>query len=279
MLDWAQVKKFKPTLIVTLVDNVYQASETIKKHSAAQHDDATQNITLKDIMEWRMAELMIGQCLAEHCSTPSRPVNHYLVAKRHGPEVLYQLLFESVEAMGKVRGKLKVYASFPISKARGTEQRAVALCNEVAAFRKALKDADKWIVFDPWTIDERLLLPAVSEAVASSPVAESLVVENEWDGKKHTVSLEEARAVVSDIRVQIPLRDYHLVNQCDQIVAFRPALSGGVHTELGQARSQGKWRGAVWPSDDDSPSDFEGIDLNVRMESLSRLLPRIPSSR
>lgn len=267
VLDWDQARKYKPDMVVTLIENVYRVAESIRENPRAKSDDPSQQIKLKDIMEWRAAELMIGQSLAEHCSVGKHRVRNYVVAKRHGPELIYQLLYESSEAEGK-SGKKKIYASFPITKSLKDED----LRREVSNFRERLKHENKWIVFDPWTIDEGSLLTAVEQATKQDEV---LTVKDE-DEVEHRVSFEEAAEVYADIDAQIPQRDYQLIEPCDALVAYRGGISDGVRDEIQYANQNGIEVFTVWPSSDGDPKAFRGIHITARRDTLDDLLPLIP---
>ena len=217
-------------------------------------------------MEWRASEIMLGQSLAEHCSLEKRNVKHYIVAKRHGPELIYELLFESSEARPR-GGKKKIYASFPITKTFQDE----CLRKEVNSFRERLKNENRWIVFDPWTIDERSLVYAVDQAHHRM---QSVSVKDQ-DGAQYNVSRVEALAIVRDIDAQIPLRDYQLIESCDLLVAYRAGMSEGVRDEIQYANQLGIPVYAVWPSTDSPPVVFRKIHLTAYRHNLDELLALI----
>lgn len=265
-LDWNQVRRFKPAMVVTLIDNVYEVSSRIKAHPMARRDRATREIRFKDIMEWRAAELMMGQSIADHCSTKTRKVKHYVVARRHHPSFLYELFFESVEAVGNKQGKQKVYASFPISKTFTNP----IIRKEVHSFREQLSRLGRWIVFDPWTIDERILLAAANRAATRKRLPKTMTIEDQI-GNKHTVDFGESIEIAAAIDAQIPYRDYQLIEPCDMLIAWRGGLSRGVRDEIQYANQLAMPTYSVWPSFDPDPSVFENIHLTDYWATLDGL--------
>lgn len=231
-----EIEKLQPNLCITLIDNIQDI-----RLSLSLRGQKPEPFTLKDIIVWREEEILaaeLGTAFVEGCK-------HYVVAKSHGPELIYKLVFESHLP--------KVYLSYPITLALGHP----ATWNAIADFRSRLKDL--LICFDPFTISESSLITEYRNAKSQrrKRTYVSIPVED------HTlkVNLVEIEQIIANIEGQIVARDFKLIEQADMVVAYIPErddipqLSEGVSRELAHAKDCTIERYVIWPSSR-APSPF-----------------------
>lgn len=225
-----QLRQFRPTHIITLVDDIYEVQARIMKKNVERGTDY--HISLRDLAWWRAHEIGMGLWLA-HNLPPSRverggqpqPVEHYVVAVRHPIEMMWRLLFEP--------NIPRIYASFPITSTRDSEERRA----EIDEIRNRLHSLHT--VFDPLTIDE--LSPwMLSQARTNDyveltkddpncrwPLSEEYCL---CDGRSniYPIKLEsqEVLEVKSSVEHSIRVRDFGLVDSCDYIIGYRPYYCG-----------------------------------------------------
>lgn len=176
-VDWdLLVDEFNPTVFVTLIDDSFDVLRRI-------HEEEAKNPTgsifqLREIFAWRSSEIKATDQIArnlyvkpglltgpwrelltnpdsevwkkyrQELPPPPRyifrdPVQSFVVAVKHPPQMLYRLLFK--------RGIFRIYTCFPISDTR-EHQEAIEEVNEFVA-----KLSEKFTVFNPVTIDEMIL--------------------------------------------------------------------------------------------------------------------------
>ncbi|NWG36688.1 hypothetical protein [Nitrososphaera sp.] len=237
--DWKILRKFKPDMIITLIDDIY----SIKKRIAERNEetDYVRALSLKDIAWWREAEISSSKNLADNLL--DSPIPHYVIAVSHGPQIILQLMFESRHAL-KDNGKRKVYASYPISLAKSDKK----LKEEADLFVSNLKR--HFIVFNPGTIKEKVLHDGFVENFRR-PVPDGII---KLDGEEYQVS--DIAQVIVDINGQIITRDERLINQSDMVVAYRPAKSIGSEYEINYAQQTGSILTYVYHPMEDGTSPF-----------------------
>lgn len=274
VLDYQLLSSFNPDIFITLIDDIYKIQNRIREQPAYSVDRATTEITLKDIIEWRSEEIMVTEIMANFMnSVCNRICPHYIVPAKGGEEVIYRLLFESEEALGhKGRWKPKVYIGFPITKALADPD----LRKERDEFRQQMKGGDlDIIVFDPYGIEERILVGVLEDTLKQSPVPDTITVVSE-EGEEFKIDRKEAEVVCEkDIQLHVATRDYRLISQSDFLVAFRPAMSKGVRSEIQNANQLGKPVYVVWPSGDPPKDDFEHLAITgetQRIEDMFQLV-------
>lgn len=218
ILDMNLLRKFRPTVVLILIEDAYDVVARIKKKEKAAGTGSL--CSFSEAIEWRTVETMVGNLLGRNLYQQHR-VPVYVVARKHPPEMAYRLLFE--------RWRLIVYTAFPISGIR-YNQRAI---DEINVFRSIVRK--EFTTFDPVTIDE---YPLTRPGGGKKP---SLL---RWPGLKSDVdglrgmSVVDFKRLEGDIRKIIELRDYLLVDQSNCLVAYRPfygkreAPSSGVDTEM-----------------------------------------------
>lgn len=255
--DWKALRKFKPDMVITLIDDVY----SIKKKIDSRNDenDYVRALSLKDIAWWREAEISASKNLSDNLL--ESPIPHYIVALSHGPQIIYQLMFESRHA--SPNGKLKVYASYPISLAK-TDR---VLKEEADRFISVLKE--NFIVFNPGTIKEKALHDAFVENF-KKPVPNGII---RLDGENYKMS--DIVSVIVDINGQIITRDERLIDQSDMVIAYRPAKSIGSEYEVNYALKSGSIGTYVYHPIADGTSPFLTADkvYNGSFDEFIRDLP------
>lgn len=271
VLHYELLAEFRPDMLITLIDDVYRVQARIKRKAETIADIPTAKITLKDIMEWRSDEIMIAESIATFLSSSfGRPLPHYIVPLRGGERVVYQLMFESREALnGQAGWKPKAYIGFPITKAYSDE----SLRKEREEFRKRMKELDL-IVFDPYAIEERKLVSSLEKALKQQPPPDYIEVVSE-DGERFKVDTKEAQMVSEDIKVQVAIRDYKLIHQSDFFAGYRPAHSSGERSEIQYANQLGRPVYVVWPPDDPPADDFKNLAINDRKDDLDSFIELI----
>ena len=122
--------EFRPDMIITLIDDVYDVSSVIKAR------DTKDALRLREIATWRAVELLVGDYIAGPAD-----IRNFVVAVKHPISVVQRLIFGQ-EAK-------RVYCAFPISRTRAHADRRA----EIDAFKTLLR-ATGATVFDPVTIDD-----------------------------------------------------------------------------------------------------------------------------
>jgi len=146
-IDYEAVKSFQPDKIVTLIDDIYSIWNRIMLREKPQKGRTfTESyFTLNEISNWRWVEIMKGDSVANFIN-----LNNLVVSVKHPVEMLYRLLFEEQKY-------IIVYSSIPISAPRNRKEKR----DEVDKFKQKLHN--EFIVFDPLTIDEKILTFLLTE--------------------------------------------------------------------------------------------------------------------
>lgn len=234
VLDWEKLWAFKPDMFINLIDNFYRVRATTKKRVDEGRLDPSEYLSLKDIIIWREAEIMATEMMANNIyeitngKFRKKKVPCYLVAKEHGFPLIYQLMFESDKTLGENNGKKIVYASFPITRAKDKE----TLKKEAENFRNSLKKY--FIVFDPYTITEKLLHEEFKKNMLEDNPTDTIEIEG------YSFNIWEIFPIIDDINAHIISRDYRLIDSCEMLIAYRPALSIGANREISYAHKTGQ---------------------------------------
>ncbi len=227
VVDPRRIRLFDPDIVITLIDDTYDCWSRIQARESAEPRGT--NLRLRDIFLWRTVEIMVGDLLTSGLSCAN-----YVVACKHPCGMAYRLIFEG--------GSQRVYAAFPISATRGSDETR-ALVNE---FRTKMHEA--FTVFDPLTIDERVLTSALGETGKS---CKSVVLDERlrWPildtemlspcgpvETTVTIPRDQVEEAIKDIDRQIEARDYRLIDQVQFLAAYRPEFqkkpSRGVMAEM-----------------------------------------------
>jgi len=226
-----RIRDFKPDLIITFIEDVYDAWARVKKKSDERLDPEKTYFRLRELLAWRSVETMQADFLASALGIPN-----FVVAVKHPPQMLYSLIFEPE--------KLIVYVAHPITRFRRNPPTKDA--GTLSSEKKALlgfieKLQEKHIVFSPTTIDERIIqdLKGPLEASRRWEITHPQMVD-ETD-LKYPIELvpQEIAEVSDDIGPNIRFRDFRLIRDVDCVVAYRPywdkEMHEGVKSELDQA--------------------------------------------
>jgi adenylate kinase len=226
-----RIRDFKPDLIITFIEDVYDAWARVKKKSDEMLDPEKTYFRLCELLAWRSVETMQADFLASALGIPN-----FVVAVKHPPQMLYSLIFEPE--------RLIVYAAHPISRFRRKHptKDLTTLNSEKAALLGFIqKLQEKYIVFSPTTMDERIIQGLKGPLDASSRWEiphPQMVTEGDL---KYPIELveQEITEVSDDIGPNIRFRDFRLIRDVDCVVAYRPywdkEMHEGVKSEIDQA--------------------------------------------
>ena len=230
LVDFDRLRQFNPDLILTLIDDVHDCWYRIQEREKL-HPRAT-NLRMRDLLLWRTVEVMAGEFFKNGLGVPN-----YVVAVKHPSIMAKRLIFEPE--------RKRIYASFPISSTRANEEDM----RSVDEFRMNLHS--QFTVFDPLTIDERILSNAYANGEDGSgnvyldnalrwPTGfsgdyEAMIPPEDKVDSFHVPAAQIAEAI-KDIDRQIEARDFRLIEQSQAVAAFRPNFrrhfSRGVNAEL-----------------------------------------------
>lgn len=231
------VNRIDPDIYINVVDNAHSI------YARLNSDEAWRNrLTIKDILVWRDEEFFITKMLADYRRKPC-----YLFPRREDPLMLERILFDVEKASKEGRRRLKkAYLSYPITHVKGDEK----FFAEKEEIKKKLKDAGL-VIFDPISIEDSILIDLALQAKNAG----SEYVEIAEDGLQAKVSVNDLLAAIEDIRDQIVVRDYQLINQSDMIIVFYPVrvLSPGVLSEIKYGYTHNKDVFAIFPHEGASP--------------------------
>jgi len=244
-LNMNLIEKFNPDGFITIIDDVYLLKKRIQNRS--ETSPFKTELRLRDLIAWRSIETNIADMLCMHLSNEKQIIN-YLISVKQPVSTLYNLIYEPE--------KLKTYVAHPISSTRENSK----LIDEIEDFKSLMHE--NFTVFDPTTIDERLLSKSLEEqypdwrTMSKGKLADSIVkitLDKRWPIRHSpllcpdisdlfpiSLPADEIVEVTQDIDNQIQNRDYRLIAQSDALVAYRPNLGGklstGVFSEMQYAR-------------------------------------------
>jgi adenylate kinase len=253
IIDLDLIRKFRPTIILTLIDDAYDVVARITKKEQAEGTGSS--CSFAEAIEWRTVETMLADLISRNLFLPKEFTNYvfgknprpefeelanrletvtgeripnFVVARKHPPNTAYRLLFE--------RWRLVTYASYPISSTR-QDDKAV---EQINAFRSELQA--NLTMYDPVTIDEYPITRADPPVIKRWPI--DVVISN--PNGIAQMSYDKFKELDQDILTNIESRDFRLVDQSDCLVAYRPfygareSPAGGVDREMSQSLNGGK---------------------------------------
>jgi hypothetical protein len=234
-LSWDELLLLQPDCIVTLIDDIYDIWQRIEQ---GPHDT---HFSLDEILTWRSVEIMNAKTLALNLrlnksrlkisgKLPNKvapffgsSIPHFVMSVKHPLETFHRLFFETSRPV--------IYASFPITRTREREARVA----DIDSFRNDLRGAGATVI-DPLTIDE-LRIPiedplwwALREddkyqeyhsrrwKLTAPAIAPEEVHANPFCKLSETQVLQVRKAIME----QVVDRDFRLVAQSKQVVAYRP---------------------------------------------------------
>lgn len=264
--DLASLAKWKPALMLSLIDDIY----SIKRRIELRH----YSFSLAQLYDWRMTEQVLADkigVLADALANSSDDARR--VARC---ESLTLAVKTPLESAARLIGNLeypRAYASYPITSTRADP----ALKEEINKFRRRMHLTMP--TFDPLTIEELPLLqfyipgkgPIHYDPGRGPPGHAEEEVSKRWDSRVGVGNLEplvwepdtamdatgelvsffpvsikrsELDELVlpgkgkgyTTIQDHVTVRDLRLVSQSDMVVCYRPymegSVSGGVNTEM-----------------------------------------------
>ena len=229
LVDQDLVKQFNPDLFVTFIDDSYAVWQRIVDKSETAEDPAKSYLRLRDIMAWRTVEILVTDMIAKNLGK-----KNYVVAVKHPTQMLFNMIFAPQIPF--------FYASFPISSTRKSPK----LIKEVNDFREKMHS--KYVVFDPLTIDEKIMQSLMRTRAKSKSGAKKqkstsgLSGDFRWkfppdfsmvgeETLKFPIQLKknEVEEIAEDIDENVQYRDYRLISDSDALIAYRPWLGKSVH--------------------------------------------------
>lgn len=263
VINQDKIAQFKPDLFVTLIDDTYAVWQRIVAKSASGQDKGKSYLRLRDILSWRAVELLVTDLISDRLTR-----RDYMVSVKHPSTMLFNLIFHPE--------KLFIYASYPISKTRFEPLKR----KEIDDFRYKLHE--DYVVFDPLTIDEKIMGFAASGKDEENI---DLSADGRWPLKKELTMVcdddlqfplrlkrNEILEVEKDIDDYIEARDYRLVSQADALVAYRPYYGGeshrGINSEIMFATHTMKERYFYVPEEDEKQSKSPFKDKGVPYTNL-----------
>jgi len=207
--DFDMLRELKIDFYMTLIDDVDSIYYRILSNKSIEEE-----YTLNDILIWREEEIILTEAVALALDS-----NYYVISKKNPIDTVPKLLYNP--------DLKKAYLSFPITKAIGKPD----LLARIQGFKELM--AEKMIIWDPITIEERRLL-RYSNGIKEEE--EEITVETL--GNELSFKIEQLESIRKDIDGQIIARDYLLINQSDMIITFIPEIEGehdisaGCQTEM-----------------------------------------------
>ncbi len=230
------LNQIDPDVYINIVDNVHYIWAKLEESQWRGR------LSLKDILVWRDEEAFITRILAEYRRKP-----FYLVSRREDPGILKAIIYDVEKAIRDGRKPLpKAYLSYPITYVKGNED----FMKSKEEIKKVLRESGI-VLFDPIAIEEMDIVGAAIEAKKKKQNH----IELEIDDKIHRLKIEDVLNAAEDIKDQIVVRDYQLINQSDMIVVYYPitTLSPGVLSEINYGFTHNKEVYAIFPHESWSP--------------------------
>ncbi|MBU4492114.1 MAG: hypothetical protein KKD69_06590, partial [Euryarchaeota archaeon] len=297
-VDWNILTTLQPSVIVTLIDDIYDIKgriETNQKAAVTMNED---DHSLLAILSWRLREIHTCNLIAKHLYVnperfPSidnlllrrtesmlfdvtcldeieqifgKPLPHYVISVKQSLNDLYRLLFE--------RKKIRIYYSFPISAPRKE--------NDKDYFKKLqewrLRMHKEFVVFDPLAIDELRFNMDENDNVIEDKLKKRIPYRV---GRPivlppsipiNSFPKQELQTISNLVVQQVSERDYKLVSQAQLVVMWRPLYKGrthaGVESEGVYAATKGIPVHSYHPKEDRQsnkpfPAHFGVAHLNV----------------
>ena len=237
------LRRIKPDILLTIFDDVYACRAKLKLAGYPYRYDL--------LLNGRMIEGGVADSLATGLS-----IDNLVLAAKHPAVTAYRLVFEP--------GIPRVYSASQISNVRDNP----ALRSEIERHRRYVHR--KYAVFDPLTIDDRVLVNRLGRCRGKTSLR--IRASDRWPcdlsdlGETYrclvpedpsvfpvAVGLAEARELNSPVEqrsgrslidAQITQRDFRYIDQADVMAAYRPRLrgheSGGVAAEKTYAAGSGR---------------------------------------
>lgn len=294
IISHSELAKFSPDVIITLIDDIYDVSDKVTTKELEYRTNSSCNIS--EALGWRTVETLMADKTAEILYNEKIPkelkiifgdnVPHFILSVKHNCRMFYRLLFE--------RKRLWVYSSFPITSTRTDK----AKTTEINEFKKKLEE--DYIVFDPSTIDEYLIIEkkGMNPKELYKLKADNLIQDQNDDyillkrlfgnysrstDIPASLKIAELEKIKETITKHIEKRDYRMVHQSQVVAAYRP-FWGGRRDPAGGVDQEITWaldlhRGALAyhnsKEDKDQKLMFTGIEDARKFESLDEMFKHL----
>jgi hypothetical protein len=243
VLDMKRIAQFKPTLIITLIADVYDM--WWRTEERARGEAWRGQPSPEHLIEGRRAEVMVADQIALECSSRPRSL---VLAIQHPCDTVSKCIFSPKPRV--------VYLSFPISEPRRMADKGdMSGIEEVSGlirhvYERQKSDADLACVC-PLAIDElpfSKCFKGICDAEAAFdrdavrwdlsnfwPLSERMGIPAEIGGKFRS---EDVHAASGSIRTDVSWRDFRLAEQADKLAVFNPifpgreTVTGGVANEV-----------------------------------------------
>jgi hypothetical protein len=262
---------FNPTLIISLIDDVFQMWTRTETRAAGQ--DIKGRPSFEQLLVARRAELLLGDVILSHTGNPK--VRHILCATGNSLDALVNLIVFNAKV---------TYLSFPITAARELEAKGdtsfIDIINRAHCLAAAEMSARRSRSFiSPLAIDELPIVFKAGRAPAGTSEIEFNCEEERWNlarlwgdpqlpilpsltgTRKFPMSqIDDAAAM---IRTDVGWRDRRLVLQSDSLAIVCPKppneerITRGVNEEIQTAVPLGIMCN-IWQNPDWDPNDFVG---------------------
>jgi len=225
-LTHGEFGQLKPSMIITLIDDIFR----VKRRLAEDPQWRDQPFSLRDLAWLRAEEIST----ARHLFAEAYHLKHYLVAVDHPTRVLYDLIVHPEKPV--------IYLSYPVTgltKDEKEEQRKM-----LSEFEKRV--SSKYIVLDPLTIHEGIILSVLREAGKKGKGPNDLV---KFSVRYRSTGLEQFEYRVRELKDcldlvirQIVDRDQYMVETSDIVIFYNPKgkPSEGATVELFWGSKMGK---------------------------------------
>lgn len=244
VLDLQRVKQFNPTLIITLIADVYDM--WWRTESRAKGEAWRGRPTIEHLLGGRRSEVLVADLIALECG---KPIRSLVIAVGHPCDTVAKCVFND-------RVKV-VYLSFPISEPRrmakkGDNSGLQEVSRFIAAAHERQRQPGSNLAFIcPLAIDELPLREAskgITEAtLAFDRDAARWSLSDFWPAAERMavppapycdLRTEEVQEAVGSIKTDVAWRDFRLAEQADMLAVFNPVfnsrdeVSGGVANEV-----------------------------------------------
>lgn len=239
------IQEFSLDGIISFIDDIYLIKQRIDQRNL--ESPTSTDVCLRDLIAWRSVEYHQAEFLAS-VFEEKKPLSTQILSIKQPVTTLDYLMFES--------NVLKMYIGHPITVAKQNPE----IVREIECFKSKIHR--EFTVFDPTTIDERLLTYSLKsqcpdwERKSNGKLAEfdiTLNYKDRWPINHEPILCENVQSlfpikikaseiisVMQAIDDQIRSRDYRLISQSDIMVAYRPnlgrRLSIGVFSEMQYTR-------------------------------------------
>ncbi|MBT9165002.1 MAG: hypothetical protein DDT23_01013 [candidate division WS2 bacterium] len=245
------VEDFKPTIIITLIDDVHIKWYWTHNRAAQRKQKYLGKPTLEQLLQARRSEILIGDLITKQITDDSPYPPHYVISVWHPARVLDRIIFR--------KPLTTAYLSFPISKPRKLKLAGDPSGeNEINGILKRVSDFESKehniALFCPLTIDEYPLLKLLDDPVVKAydeEIGEEkdfrvFQMENRWNirdfyGRETLLLTDDSKLQgeikipiidkvdeVSDvggmIRTDVGIRDYRMIRQSNCMAVFDPVF-------------------------------------------------------